>query len=243
MKTIIIIAFICLLVGVFILTGCGKFGKRGSGNVTTENRTVSPFNAVNISGIFPVELSQDGGAEWVKVEADDNLQKLITVTSAGGALHVAMEDKASIRKSTRFKVYINIKNIHQLDVSSVGTLTCANTLKLDSIEVNGESVGKTNLDIDAAFLRANLKSIGNTMLTGNVAEARINNKSVGSLKAYGLKTHTMMIHNTAVGSAEIYADSAFYIRSSAIGTLHYKGPGVVKELNSEGIGKVQKVEG
>ena len=48
--------------------------------------------------------------------------------------------------------------------------------------------------------------------------------------------------NQAIGTAEIYADSAFYIRSSAIGTLNYKGPGVVKELSSEGIGKVQKVE-
>ncbi|HWB62035.1 MAG TPA: DUF2807 domain-containing protein, partial [Chitinophagales bacterium] len=138
------------------------------------------------------------------------------------------------------KVFINVQKLKSLEFNSVGSLTTTNQLKLDSLVLNSQSVGKMDLDIDSRYLHADLKSVGNTTLRGKVHEARINNRSVGTLSAFGLKADTLMIHNTAVGSAEVYADSAFYIRSSAVGVLYYKGPGELLELKSEGIGKVQK---
>ncbi len=239
----LIIGLIILsLAGLFLLNSCEGFGRIGNGNVVTQNRTVSSFDKISIEGVFPVELSQDGNAEFVKVEADENLQDYITVTNEGDKLVVKMKEEASIHKSKKMKVYINIKKLSELNFKSVGSLKTVNQLKLDTLELNSESIGKLELDIDATFLRANLSSVSSSVLKGKVTEVRINNKSVGTLSAYDLKSGTMKIHNTAIGTAEVYADSAFYIRSSAIGTLYYKGPGVVKELSSEGIGKVKKVD-
>jgi len=239
---IIIVLIILSLVGLFFLNSCDSCGRRGNGNVVTQNRTVCSFDKISIEGVFPVELSQDGNAEFVKVEADENLQEYVTVINEGDRLMVKLKDEASIHKSKKMKVYINIKKLSELEFKSVGSLKTVNRLKLDTLELNSESVGKLELDIDATFLRANLSSVGSTTLRGKVTEVRINNKSVGTLSAYDLKAGTLKIHNTAIGTAEVYADSAFYIRSSAIGTLYYKGPGVVKELSSEGIGKVKKVD-
>jgi hypothetical protein len=240
MKRVIGSTFMSLAVIMFF-SSCNTWVKKGNGKVVMQNRTVSSFSKIAIEGVFPVELSQDGGAEFVKVETDENLQDQIIVSNDGDRLMVTMKEEPSIR-AKKMKVYINIKKLSELDFKSVGALTTANQLKLDALEVNSESVGKLNMDIDADFLRANLNSVGSTTLSGKVREARINNKSIGSLSAYDLKAGTLMIHNTAVGTVEIYADSAFYIRSSALGTLYYKGPGVVKELSSEGIGKVKKAE-
>ena len=239
----LIIGLIILsLAGLFFLSSCDGCSRRGNGHVVTKNRPVSSFDKISIEGVFPVELSQDGNVEVVKVEADENLQQYITVENDGNELVVKLKDEASIHASKRMKVYINIKKLSELNFKSVGSLTTANQLKFDTLELNSESVGKLSLDIDAAFLRANLSSVGASTLKGRVTDVRINNKSVGSLSAYNLKAGRLMIHNTAIGTAEVYADSAFYIRSSAIGTLYYKGPGVVKELSSEGIGKVKKVD-
>lgn len=240
MKKIIILLLPFAAISLF--SSCEGCGHRGNGHITKENRPVSTFDKISIEGIFPVELSQTGEPESVKVETDENLQQYIVVKNEGDKLLVKTKDKVSIPGSSKLKVYINIKNLRQLDFSSVGSLSTTNTLKLDSLDLVSESVGKLNLDIQADFLRANLNSVGSTTLQGKVREVRINNKSVGTLSAYDLKADTLMIHNTAVGTAEIYADKAFYIRSSAIGTLYYKGPGEVKELSSEGIGKVKKVE-
>lgn len=236
---IITLVIIASLGGLILLSSCTD-GVKGNGNVITEKRHAQPFTKLSIEGVFPVVLSQDGGEEWVKVEADENLQNLIIVENSNGQLSITMEEKSSI-KSKKLTVYVNVKNLQELDYKSVGGLTTADTLKLDSLQLNSDAVGKLNLTIDAKFIRANLNNIGSTTLKGKVHEARINNKSVGALKAFGLQADHLMIHNTAVGTAEVYADSTFRIRSSAVGSLSYKGNGVVEELSSEGVGKVKKI--
>ena len=240
MRTIIILVIISAA-GMVLLTteSCNCHGKRGNGHKTTETRTITPFTKISINGVFPVELSQTGDSEFVKVEADENLQSMVTVKNEGDELLIGMKTEPITGK---VKVFVNIKNLRSLDFHSVGNLSTSNILKLDSLELSSESVGKIDLDIEAKYLHADLKSVGGTTLNGKVSEVRINNKSVGSLSAFGLKANTLMIHSTAIGTTEVYADSAFYIRSSAVGALYYKGPGVLKELKSDGVGRVQKKE-
>src|SRR3954465_9052051 len=93
-----------VLISILFLGGC-MYGKRGSGKVITQKRTVSPFHKISIKGVFPVVISQDGGPEWVKVETDENLQDLITIENNGEDLIVGSDDNVSIRRSKRLNVY------------------------------------------------------------------------------------------------------------------------------------------
>jgi len=238
----VIILLVVSAAGLVTLSSCRNHWKSGNGKVTTEERIVGPFSTITIEGLFPVEISQTGDKESVRVQTDQNLQSQISVKTEGGELIIKTANDETIGKSTKTKVYINVKKLTELDFKSVGSLNTNGVIKLDSLTLNSESVGKLNFDMDANFLHANLSSVGSTTFSGKVKEARINNKSVGSLSAFDLKAGTMMIHNTALGITEVYADSAFYIRSSAVGALYYKGPGQLKELKSEGIGVVQKKE-
>lgn len=240
MKTLATIgAFIVVAIA---LVACNKIGKRGNGNITTTTREVSSFKKIRIEGIVPVVISQDGSTEFVKVTTDENLQSMIEVKTNGDELLVKTKSESNIKGTNNTKVYININKLNQLNFNSVGSLQTSGALKLDRLEINSESVGKLDLQLNAKYLKANLKSLGSNNLSGEVEEVRINNKSVGSLNAYGLKAKVLMIHNTAVGSAEVFAEKEIYIRSSAIGTLFYKGAAEVKELSVEGIGKVKHIE-
>jgi len=239
MKNILILIVVGAA-GVVTLSSCKHHWKSGNGKVTSEDRAVGSFKTITIEGLFPVEISQTGEKESVRVETDQNLQSQISVKTDGDELIIKTANDETVSKSSKTKIYINVKELKELDFKSVGSLNTKGTLKLDSLDVNTESVGKLSLDIDANYLHANLSSVGSTTFTGKVKEARINNKSVGSLSAFDLKAGTMMIHNTSMGITEVYADSAFYIRSSSVGALYYKGPGQLKELKSEGIGVVQK---
>jgi hypothetical protein len=239
MKTI---AITILTVSSIAFVSSCMYGKRGTGKVTTQTRSITPFHKISIKGVFPVVISQDGGPEWVKVEADENLQELITIENKGDELVIASDDNISIRRSKKLSVMVNVKSLYEIQNTSVGSITSSGPVKFDSLEINSESVGKLELQLEGKFLRANLNSVGVTDLSGRVREARINNQSVGALHAFDLKTDSVMIHNTAVGIAEVYADKAFYIRSSSVGNLYYKGPGQLKEIMSEGIGKVERAE-
>lgn len=238
-QLIIAIVLIASLSGLLLLSSCDS--ARGNGKVVTDLRRPQAFTRLNVNGTFPVVLSQDTGGPWVKVVTDENLQDLIELTSNGYELTIGMIEKSSI-KSKEFKVYVNVDKLTEINYKSVGGLSTKGILKLDSLQLTSESVGKLNIGIDADYLRANLDNVGSTTLHGQVREARINTQSVGALHAFDLKTQDLMLHNTAVGSAEVYADSTFHIRSSAVGSVKYKGPGKVLELANEGVGKVKHID-
>ncbi|MDB5283457.1 MAG: hypothetical protein JWO06_2532 [Bacteroidota bacterium] len=245
MRTIIILIIISAAGFVFMSScrGCHghvRSGKKGNGHITTEERAVTPFTKISVEGVFPVELSQNGGKEFVKVETDENLQDMVEVKMDGDKLVITVGEKHIESLNSKAKIFINVKDLRELEFKSVGSITTANALKLDSLQLTSESVGKIHMELEANYLHADLNGIGETTLKGKTHEARINNKGLGAFHAFDLKSANLMIHNTGIGVTEVYADSSFYIRSSSIGALYYKGPGVIKELTSEGIGRVQK---
>jgi hypothetical protein len=88
MKTSGILLFSTALFCLFYLTSCSKIlGIDGNGNLTTENRVVSPFTEIKSEGSFEVYISYDTVA-LVKVEAESNLQPYIETEVSGLALIV-----------------------------------------------------------------------------------------------------------------------------------------------------------
>ena len=238
-QLIIAIVLIASLSGLLLLSSCDS--ARGNGKVVTDLRRPQAFTRLVVNGTFPVVLSQDTGGPWVKVVTDENLQDLVELSSNGDELTIGMIEKSSI-KSKEFKVYVNVDKLTEINYKSVGGLSTKGILKLDSLQLTSESVGKLNIGIDADYLRANLDNVGSTTLHGKVRETRINTQSVGALHAFDLKAQHLMLHNKAVGRAEIYADSTLRIRSSAVGTVSYKGHAEVLELSNEGVGKVKHID-
>ena len=113
-KIIVVLLGIFLLAGLVFLSSCGCNGRSGNGSVVKQERKISSFNKISIEGVFPVVISQDGGEEWVKVEADKNLQDLITVENEGDELLITSDDNVAIRRSKKLKVYINIKTLSEI---------------------------------------------------------------------------------------------------------------------------------
>jgi hypothetical protein len=66
--------FLILLFTIFTLASCDQ--TTGSGNIVTETRKTSIFDAISVGGSFEVEV-KTGEVISVVVEADDNIMKYI----------------------------------------------------------------------------------------------------------------------------------------------------------------------
>ena len=238
--TVIGLIIICPFVCVFLMN-CGH-GLKGNGNVTTETRKVTSFTDLKVGGVFKTIISQDGGDEWVKVETDENLQKMVTVSNEGSTLSVGMENKTGGINTTKMIVYINVKNIQSISNKSVGTMESKDTIKSDDLGLDTKAVGKTNLTIDVHRLHAKFKSVGTIYLSGTATEVEIENESVGKLEAFDLLAETLSIKNKSVGAVEVYASKEISIDHRGVGRLSYKGNPAVKALTDKGVGKVNKVD-
>src|SRR5579885_936291 len=85
-----------------------------SGNIITKEVSIQPFTGIKADGLYELILTE-GSKEDVKIEADDNLQKLFSVRNDGNTLVIAMpdlkDDNINIKdnkdkKGLHLKVYV-----------------------------------------------------------------------------------------------------------------------------------------
>ncbi len=116
-------------------------GVQGSGNTQTEKRSVTDFKAIEVGGIFEVEVVAQKDFS-VEVDADDNLLQFIRTEVKGGTLEISAEKKISPRG--RIRVRISAPDIESLQVSGVSKLSLVD-LKNDSLKVDASGASKINV--------------------------------------------------------------------------------------------------
>lgn len=163
-------------------------GVKGSGNTQNEKRNVANFNAIEVGGIFEVEVVAQKDFS-VEVEADDNLLQYIKTEVNGNTLEISTEKRISPKGPIR--VRISAPDIEELQVSGVSKVSLTNlknsSLKVDAsgaskIKVDGET---RNLDVDlsgACRLDAENLKTENADIDGSGASNASVNVS-GDLKA------------------------------------------------------------
>ena len=96
-----------------------KAQTKGNGNVTSQERQVSSFDAIKVGCAIHLILSQ-GDNQSVKVETDENLQNRITTKVTNGTLHLNCEN---IKDPTKMNVYVTAVTLSSLDASGAAKLT------------------------------------------------------------------------------------------------------------------------
>ncbi|MBV6478967.1 MAG: hypothetical protein HGGPFJEG_01727 [Ignavibacteria bacterium] len=211
----------------------------GDGNVVKETKYVDAFEKIELNGIINLFIQQ-GDIQKVEIEADKNLIPYIEFKSGNNTLDISTRDKAEIKSSTKLKAYITLKNIESIELNSTGNLNTIGKLKLKDIEIESNSIGNIIMDIDCNKLTLECNSIGNVTLTGNADIVDIEQNSIGNVKAFDLKADKLEIENNSTGNSEVYADREFSISLNGTGNITYSGNAIVRKLEKNGIGKVEK---
>jgi len=229
----------------FLLSGClSVFDKkkvRGSGNITKEQREVSPFDNIIVRGTFTVFLSQ-GDTESVEVEIDDNLQQYVEVRNEGSKLVLDIKDNVNFSKTTKNNIYITLKNINLLDVSGVCTIKTISPLNCDHITLIVSGVVNGEWDIYSNMLNVILRGVANIELRGKTTELDIKQSGVGNFNAKKLIADKVTVHNSGVGSVSVHATQELSMTNTGVGSITYSGDAEIKHMNSSGVGKIKKSE-
>lgn len=171
----------------------------GSGNIVSDVREVNDFHAVDVGGIFQVEITAQK-TYGVEVQTDDNLLGLITTHVDGdGVLHIDAERR--IKSDSPIRVRVSAPDIDDLDVSGAANVTVVdlkNTdLSVDSsgaskIKITGETAkltvdvsGATRVDAeDLKATSANVDASGASHVTVNVSDRLTTDASGASRVTY-----------------------------------------------------------
>jgi len=113
----------------------------GSGNLATETRDIEDFRAIDVSGVFVVELVAQKDFS-VQVEADDNVLQYIKTEVDDGVLEISTTRK--IKSSSGLKVRISAPDIEKIEASGATKVSVAD-LKNTGLEVDTSGASKVSL--------------------------------------------------------------------------------------------------
>lgn len=119
-----------------------NFGsERGSGNVVTESRDLRDFSAVDVGGVFRVEVTAQKDFS-VQIEGDDNLLPFVETSVRNGKLVIS--SKKRIKPSQAIIIRVSAPNVEGVRASGASKVTVAD-LKNSSFTVDTSGASKVEL--------------------------------------------------------------------------------------------------
>jgi hypothetical protein len=230
---------------------------RGSGAVIREERAVSGFQRVALTGAGDVIITQ-GDAEALTVEADDNLMAYIETEVSDGTLSLGFTREVgnrNVRPSEKIRFHVTVKAVDGLDLLGagdfVGTLLQAERLEVflagaGDVQIDGlEAVrlevvlagaGDVRIDaLEAEKLVVKLNGAGSVELAGHVVEQGIYVNGAGDYRAGDLESQGATVELNGVGNARVWVRDTLDVRIPGVGSVAYYGsPQVTKEISMVG---------
>ncbi|MFL5752734.1 MAG: head GIN domain-containing protein [Bacteroidia bacterium] len=201
----------------------------------TENRPVTAFDKLEVSGAATVKLSK-GEAPSVRVEADeDDLAKIITEVKNNKLI---VKSKGDIKKS--FKVYIAYTALSQLDVSGASSVQCENALHTDKLNINASGASSLDLALSVKELKTEASGASSVLLNGTVENHIAEVSGAATLKALKLASAATSIKASGASSARVNAGKKIKAVANGASSIHYSGSPEDAEVSSDMSSSVKK---
>lgn len=213
---IVIAAIIALL-----FTSCGFNGKTidGSGNVTTQNRTVAgDFTSVDASNGLEVYIVQ-GSKNAVTVEADDNLQQHIKTEVKGTELSVYCD--VNIGNAEAKRITITLSKIEAIEASGGCLVRSKTQLKGNDILLSASSGSNVEVTVDAQNVTSEASSGSSLKISGRTTDLKTDASSGSSLDAQSLVAKHVKADASSGSTTTVNATESLSADASSGSSVNY----------------------
>ncbi len=240
-KLFSIILFASLFIGISTLTaGCHMRDLRGNGNVIKQDRKISSFNEIEVSGAFEVFLKQ-GDVEAITVEADENLMPYIRTEVVSGTLIIETKDNL-FHHMTEMKVYITFKGLREIELSGAVDIRTQNQLNLSDLKIDVSGASNANLDIAVQKLELDGSGASKIFFKGSAVNVEMDLSGASDIFAYDMPAENYKISISGAGKAEINVQKSISAEISGAGSIKYKGSPATIDQEVSGAGTIKKVQ-
>lgn len=216
------LSIIILLAGITLLglSSCMFNCVHGSGTEASENRKVSDFSRIDISGGFKVVLKQDSSLS-VKITADDNLLKYIKTTVNGSKLRIYT--RRNFCNSNQTIVYIGVRHLEELKASGGIEVESDGKITTQDIHLRLSGATKITMDLNAANVTTNGSGATELNLKGQATSHNIDLSGSGKVNALDFVVGNCEIQTTGVGHCEVNVLHQLSIHSTGASEVKYRG--------------------
>jgi hypothetical protein len=226
-----------LITALILMASCNVIGESGSGNVTRQERHLSSFNAIDVSGSFEVYLAQ-GTTQSVIVETDDNLIDLIKTKVVGNTLEI--DTKEPIRHAKCMKIYLTVTDLKEIELSGAVDVETQGKLTLNDLSIDVSGATDSKMEFDVQKLKIECSGGSKLRLTGTSKETNLDISGAVDLFAFDLVCEKLDLGISGAGKAEVNVTKEFNADISGAASVRYKGNPEKISQDVSGAGSIKK---
>jgi hypothetical protein len=212
---------------------------RGSGDIRTEERDVSDFHKVHLSGVGDLIITQ-GEKESLLIETDDNIIPLIETEVSAERLSIGFRRGYNFVPTSDIKFYLTVKELDEILLSGAGSIKCED-FDTEELEIEISGAGDIDFRLDADLVRVNSSGAGGIEMSGKVDRQEIDLSGAGKYDAEELESRECEITVSGAGSATVNVSQELDVDISGVGGVEYKGSPTVQQ-NIKGLGAIRSID-
>lgn len=205
----------------------------GSGNVTTEKRTVQgDFTKISVSNAIDLVIEQSDSTEIV-VEADDNIQKDIITKVENGTLII--KSKHNSFRVTKKKVTVKMPKINKIEASSAASVSNKGVLQGDDINLESSSAATININLEFDTITCDSGSGSSIRVEGKALKIRTSASSGSTISAEKLMVNDVQAEVSSGAHTSVHPIVSLKAEASSGGSINYDiTPKTIEKTSNSG---------
>lgn len=237
LKTILILFCIAFLYSCNKENSCDCIKR--TGKIETTKRWLSKFDKIYVEDNVNVFITQDSTFD-VEVEAGKNIGWLIEIDTAGGTLSIKNKNRCNWTRSYKepLNVYIKMPVIKYITSNGSGTISSLNTITTDQLQVQIESSGNIELNVNNSQIVSHIFGYGDLTLNGTTHEHDVDIGGCSFLNCQNLHTSITYIHSFTTGLSYVNASDLLTCKIGLNGDVYCYGNPVTVEKTITSTGQL-----
>ena len=206
-----------------------------SNQVTSQNHQITTFDQLSISDLFQAYIEFSDSEQSLRIEANDNLHRLIEVEQINGKLSIQLDDDIrNINGSPVLKIYLTTNDFEEIEAHGACKVFFDSpwTTSQATIDLTGAS----SLDgtIITTGLTANLTGACNMNIDGSAQLFDIEAEGASHMEGFGFETQDLKADLTGASSVTVTVHGSLEVKATGASTVYYQGDGVISEQELSG---------
>lgn len=231
-KHTLLISTVALLSLILFLNGCQIV--EGSGDVVEEERSVTHFNAISLSGEGTLNVHY-GEVPGLIIQADDNFMEYIETCVSNGKLKISVQDGVLLTDITSLEYTVITNDLESLSIAGSGKVVGQDPFMINDLNIDISGSGSVCMEVDAESVHGNISGSGDIFLQGSAQYSSMEIHGSGNVKAFGLNTSITQIDVHGSGDVEVTVQHDLDVQISGSGDVKFRGhPEVSSRISGSG---------
>ena len=201
------------------------------------------FNAIKVSDGIDLMLTQSSEESLAVSASEPKYLEKLKSEIVDGTLKIYYDNAGMIWNSNekrKLKAYVSFKTLEKLQASSGADVKSTTILRVAKLELKLSSGALLTSEVNITQLTAIQESGAEININGKANELIVEASSGAIFKGYELVSDYCKAKASSGGSVRVNVEKELDAKASSGGGIHYKGNGVIKDVNISSGGSVKK---